>query len=283
MPHRTGPQPLSGHADSEPRIGGEERDYIEYAVGRWSEIKFWVFFGACLGAATMIVAFGLVYWSAIGGGCLTTAAIIYGFGVAFVYFAKQEHKERRAKQEKTLDTIKRQTRAEAHTELEDGIRARLERQGQQGDRTDHLISFESELAVVDLSTLPLASLTPKEIGAEIGRALPLQRRDKSKNYVGIKVRWRCRLENADRDSDSVASLDFIDETEYSEDKEKNIVELFNEHRPEIFATVDISKHPGIGLLRKRTVVFVTGVISSASEYVIHLNPAELEFQIAPVR
>lgn len=256
-------------------IGGENLDPIKWMVPRWPEIKHWLWCGASAGVA---VVTGLVAaltgtatdkYGATGAvfGAISALSIFLFF--VSIYFGRHARGERIKDQQRRLEAWERQIKEYVRDELSEELRGRRHAMAS--------LDTEATIADIDLSALPLVALTPKEIGGAIRATLPLQRNDKSKHYVGLKVRWRCRLEQADKDSENIAILDLSDATEYPETPNS-----WSEHRPDIMATVDISKHPGIGLLRLGSIIFITGAISSASEYLISLNPTEVEFQVATV-
>jgi hypothetical protein len=97
--------------------------------------------------------------------------------------------------------------------------------------------------------IPLESLSPEEIYNAINKAPLLQQEDVTKHYIGLKVKWEGVLSSAYKEKDDIVRI-LIKSEEY------NLIS-FN---------VNKNDYPGLGLLKKGTLITVEGIIDQISAY-----------------
>jgi hypothetical protein len=96
--------------------------------------------------------------------------------------------------------------------------------------------------------VPLESLSPSEIFRTIREAPLLQQDEITKHYIGLKVTWEGKLSSAST-------------------KENDIVRMYmySLYDPIVFE-VNKNDYPGLGLLKKDTIITIEGIIDKIEGY-----------------
>lgn len=110
----------------------------------------------------------------------------------------------------------------------------------------------------------IVSLSPRDILAAIDATPPLQRADKKKYYVGLRVSWDGYLSSANK-------------------KDQNIIGLWigmNEKLPRdfVYAEVDITQYVELGVMNKNHPIHIEGTITNIDQW-IHLDDAKLKYSL----
>jgi len=110
------------------------------------------------------------------------------------------------------------------------------------------------------------SLSALAIMTTIEETPLLQRPDVAKNYIGLRVSWDGKLSSANKISDNNIRL---------------IIRI-SEGYKDVGVTFEINpnRYPGLGLLKYKHSVRVSGVISRVSDY-FELEDAYLEYELTP--
>ena len=129
----------------------------------------------------------------------------------------------------------------------------------------HSLSFVIQGPSTPPIALPttVADIAPDDILKSVEAAPLLQRPDVAHHYRGLRVSWDGSLANARKKSDRSVRLQ---------------ISCGKESSASVFVDVNPTDYPGIGLLRERDSLVVSGIVADVSSY-IDLVEAHVDFKV----